>query len=89
MKILGIILLVIIIAGVIYYFTQLKDRDGDGDIDLFVGRAGGNQIWVNDGAGGFTAASGGPAAGSDIYGALAVAAADIDGDGDQDVGCYC
>jgi methyl-accepting chemotaxis protein len=34
MKILGIILLVIIIAGVVYYFTQLKDRDGDGDIDL-------------------------------------------------------
>lgn len=34
MKILGIILLVIIIAGVVYYFTQLKDRDGDGDVDL-------------------------------------------------------
>ena len=34
MKILGIILLVIIVAGVIYYFTQLKDRDGDGDVDF-------------------------------------------------------
>ena len=34
MKILGIILLVIIVAGVIYYFTQLKDRDGYGDVDF-------------------------------------------------------
>ena len=34
MKILGIILFFIIVAGVIYYFTQLKDRDGDGDVDF-------------------------------------------------------
>ena len=34
MKILVFVVLVIIIAGVIYYFTQLSDKDGDGDIDL-------------------------------------------------------
>ncbi len=34
MKILGIILLVIIIGAIVYYITQLKDKDGDGDIDL-------------------------------------------------------
>ena len=34
MKILVFVVLVIIIAGVIYYFTQLSDKDGDGDVDL-------------------------------------------------------
>lgn len=34
MKILGIILLVAAIGLVVWYVTRLKDRDGDGDIDL-------------------------------------------------------
>lgn len=34
MKILGIILLVAIIGLVVWYIASLKDRDGDGDIDL-------------------------------------------------------
>ena len=34
MKILGIILVVAIIGLVVWYIASLKDRDGDGDIDL-------------------------------------------------------
>tara|TARA_Y100000385_G_C12803499_1_gene512906 strand:- start:141 stop:455 length:315 start_codon:yes stop_codon:yes gene_type:complete len=34
MKILGIILIVAIIGLIVLFFKKLKDRDGDGDIDL-------------------------------------------------------
>ena len=39
------------------------DLNGDGLLDLFVGTAWGasNQLWLGDGAGGFTPVTGGPA----------------------------
>ena len=34
MKVLGIILLIAAVVGIVAFFVKLKDRDGDGDIDL-------------------------------------------------------
>ena len=60
-------------------FTSTRD----GDLDLFVGGSpssdgGGNELWVNDGVGGFTAASGGPTGGS--AGTQTAQFGDVDGD---------
>ena len=50
------------------------------DLDLFVGNEGGaNELWLNDGSGEFTAASGGPTGGSAYTRTSAFA--DVDGDG--------
>ena len=34
MKIIGIILLIAAVVGIVAFFIKLKDKDGDGDIDL-------------------------------------------------------
>ena len=34
MKIIGIILLIAAVVGIVAFFTKLKDKDGDGDVDL-------------------------------------------------------
>lgn len=63
------------------------DVDGDGNVDLFVGNAGGeaNELWISDGLGGFTAAA---ALASNLLlsnelvaHVTAAAFADVDGDG--------
>ncbi len=65
----------------------LFDIDGDGDLDLVTddvksGSPSGNRLYINDGTGVFTAA---PSALPAIRGTTALAAADLDGDGDVDV----
>ena len=55
------------------------DVNGDGHLDIFVGNDGAaNELWVGDGSGSFTAASGGPTGGT--AGTRAAAFADINGD---------
>ena len=62
----------------------LADFDGDGGIDVFVTRSNqlnrANEVWLNDGAGGFV--DSGLSLGSNP--STAVAAGDVDGDGDID-----
>lgn len=73
--------------------AAFADVDGDGDLDLFVGKMSScdyfscgpasSELWLNDGSGGFTAATGGPTAGTSS--ATTVAFADVDADGDVDL----
>lgn len=59
------------------------DVDGDADLDLFVtALTAPNQLWLNDGAGGFSLAEAG--LGSN-RGSMSAAFADTDGDGDLDL----
>ena len=64
--------------------AALADFDGDGDIDQFIARINlsglTNEVWLNDGAGGFV--DSGLALGTNP--SMAVAAGDVDGDGDID-----
>lgn len=62
--------------------VALGDLDGDGDLDAFVAnRAGGSEIWLNDGDGTFALDSANALNDAE---ALDVDLADIDGDGDLD-----
>ena len=61
------------------YTSSWADADGDGDLDLFVGKSGANELWLNDGSGGFTAATGGPTEGTSSTASWA----DVDGDGEE------
>lgn len=61
--------------------VRVGDLDGDGDLDAFVANANaGNEVWDNDGTGGFTttAQSMGTASSQNV------GLADVDGDGDLD-----
>jgi tetratricopeptide (TPR) repeat protein len=60
------------------------DLDNDGDVDLWLGRAGGDQIWLNDGQGQFALAPSDGVAGSDAL-TRVNPLADIDSDGDLDL----
>ncbi|MGE5760001.1 MAG: FG-GAP repeat domain-containing protein, partial [Gemmatimonadota bacterium] len=63
----------------------LVDVDGDGDLDLILLALGGpNTLFLNDGAGHFTA-QGDQAGLSSTAGSTTIAAADVDGDGDLDL----
>lgn len=69
------------------FAAGLFDVDGDGDLDLVTddvkpSSLSGNQLYINDGTGVFTAV---PNALPAIGGTTALAAADLDGDGDVDV----
>ena len=59
------------------------DLDGDGSIDLALGRADGLEAWLNDGAGGFDA--GAAAEGDGATDVVRLAADDLDGDGAVDL----
>lgn len=61
-------------------FGALGDLDGDGDLDAFLARSGGNRVWLNDGNGAFTDTE--QSLGSSS--SRAVALEDLDGDGDLD-----
>ncbi len=67
------------------------DVDLDGDPDLVRGNSatlGGalpDELYLNDGAGGFTAAPGEPVPGGQTLAGAALAAADVDRDGDEDL----
>ena len=74
-----------ILGTVISYAAALGDLDGDGDLDALIARGDNysgapNEVWLNDGAGMF--ADSGQSLGN--AGTLAVALADLDGDGDLD-----
>ncbi len=60
------------------------DIDNDGDVDLWCGRSGGDQVMLNNGQGGFQADSHSSAAGSEDLTPVA-RLADIDSDGDLDL----
>ena len=64
--------------------VALGDLDGDGDLDAFVANANGEAetVWLNDGAGNFTAHPTTPSFGAGE--SWAVALGDLDGDGDLD-----
>lgn len=59
----------------------LLDADGDGDLDLVAAKNGPNELWLNDGRGGFAGSE--QAVGDGI--SQAVAAGDVDGDTDLDL----
>jgi hypothetical protein len=62
--------------------VELRDMDGDGDLDMIVGKAtGGLQVWLNNAQGTFTLGS----TYSPPNGLKSMAVSDVDGDGDQDV----
>ena len=60
------------------------DLDNDGDVDLWLGRAGGDQIWLNDGQGRYAPAPTDGVAGAEIL-TRVTSLADIDSDGDLDL----
>ena len=60
--------------------VRLADLDGDDDTDVVIGGFGTDEIWLNDGQGGFT--RGGALASVDTFD---VVTGDLDGDGDIDV----
>ena len=66
--------------------VALGDLDGDGDLDAVVANAWdeAETVWVNDGAGGFTAHPTTPAFGAGLGSSVDVALGDLDGDGDLD-----
>jgi hypothetical protein len=59
----------------------LTDLDGDGDLDVLIGRLWGAEIWWNDGQGEFTRSN----VRFEYQEDTGVAVADFDGDGDQDI----
>ena len=59
------------------------DVDGDGDVDLVLGRNGPDDLWLGDGAGGFVAATGQLPVG--IGDTKAALLGDMDADGDLDL----
>ena len=61
--------------------VELGDLDGDGDLDAFVGNAGPDSIWLNDGSGNFT--DSGLALGNGF--SIGVELADLNGDGVLDI----
>ncbi|MEM7202229.1 MAG: VCBS repeat-containing protein [Planctomycetota bacterium] len=62
--------------------VAIGDVDDDGDVDLVFANAGTNRLYLNDGAGQFTAAASLP---PDQNDSRAVALADLDGDSDLDL----
>ena len=60
------------------------DLDNDGDVDLWSGRVGGDQIWLNDRQGQFALAPTDGVAGAEIL-TRVTSLADIDSDGDLDL----
>ncbi|MHB8970579.1 MAG: FG-GAP-like repeat-containing protein [Pirellulaceae bacterium] len=60
------------------------DLDNDGDVDLWLGRSGADQVWLNDGKGHFTLSPSEGIAGPEALTRLA-RLADIDSDGDLDL----
>ena len=61
--------------------VELGDLDGDGDLDAFVGNAGPDSIWLNDGNGNFT--DSGLALGNGF--SIGVELSDLNGDGVLDI----
>lgn len=60
------------------------DIDNDGDVDLWLGRAGNDQLFLNDGRGQFSPSLASGIAGPDVLTAL-TQLADLDSDGDLDL----
>ncbi|MDM8526641.1 FG-GAP-like repeat-containing protein [Anaerolineales bacterium HSG24] len=60
--------------------ADMKDIDGDGDLDILTANEGANEVWFNDGQG--TLSNSGQQLGNDS--SQAVALADFDNDGDAD-----
>ena len=64
--------------------ASFGDLDNDGDVDLWLGRWGADQVWLNDGQGHFTLSPAEGIAGPDVLTRLA-RLADMDSDGDLDL----
>ncbi len=64
--------------------ASFGDLDNDGDVDLWLGRWGADQVWLNDGQGHFTLSPAEGIAGPDVLTRLA-RLADLDSDGDLDL----
>ena len=65
--------------------VALADVDGDGDLDLFVGRIGlANDLYLNDGFGRFNVVTNFPGRAGGASRTKAVSFGDVDGDGDLD-----
>ncbi len=64
--------------------AAVGDLDGDGHLDVLVGKIGPEALFLGDGAGGFEDASRNLPDAAFDHGTLALALADLDGDGDLD-----